>query len=432
MNIALLSLEQTPPFSVPLRFFLTAPLFGLAAVVLALISGPEMLGSRWQPSVLAFTHLLTLGYLAMVMAGAMFQLMPVLVGVRIEHPQLVATVVHALLSGGTLLLAAAFLLGPDWLYVAALAALAIGLGVFIVTMAHAIWHARSSHDTICAMRLAITALAITLLLGLLRGGGHLSIGVVVGHVVTDLHLAWGLLGWSGLLLVGVAYQVVPMFQITQEYPPRLRYWFPWLVTVLLVVWSMLSMELPQLSRLPGLGLVLAYGVFAVVTLRLQAKRLRRLPDVTVDFWRLGLVSMLLAGGLWLLQTWWPVLWSSTTWPLGWGTLVIIGAGVAVISGMMYKIVPFLVWLHLNNRLQQAGAWQGKVPTMRQVIAEAPARRQLWAHAAATATLLASSLLPSLFYPALLLLGASFALQLWNLAAALRVYRRVLSSIVTVA
>ena len=43
-----LSFEQAPPFSLPLRFFLTAPLFLLAAAILIVLS-PDALASRWTP-----------------------------------------------------------------------------------------------------------------------------------------------------------------------------------------------------------------------------------------------------------------------------------------------------------------------------------------------------------------------------------------------
>ena len=51
-----LSHDDTPPFSAPLRFFLTAPLFGVVAG-LTLLFGGEILVSRWTPGALAITHL---------------------------------------------------------------------------------------------------------------------------------------------------------------------------------------------------------------------------------------------------------------------------------------------------------------------------------------------------------------------------------------
>jgi hypothetical protein len=50
-----LSFEQAPPISVPFRFFLTAPLFGMAAGLLLLWQGPAALASRWTSVALALT-----------------------------------------------------------------------------------------------------------------------------------------------------------------------------------------------------------------------------------------------------------------------------------------------------------------------------------------------------------------------------------------
>ena len=65
------SYDATPPISAPLRFFLTAPVFGLLLGVLLLGIDPDALLSRWSWPVLAGTHLLTLGMLAPVMVGAL-------------------------------------------------------------------------------------------------------------------------------------------------------------------------------------------------------------------------------------------------------------------------------------------------------------------------------------------------------------------------
>ena len=108
---ALLSYDQSPPFSAPLRFFLTAPLFGLLAGALVLWQGPELFASRWTPAALALTHLITVGFMLQIMLGALLQLLPVVAGAHLARPARVAAVVHAGLTLGALALVAAFLTG---------------------------------------------------------------------------------------------------------------------------------------------------------------------------------------------------------------------------------------------------------------------------------------------------------------------------------
>src|SRR3989338_5515889 len=65
-----LSIQQAPPLSVPARFFLTAPVFGMVAALILLFTGKDLLSSRWTPGMLAVTHCLTLGFFTSVMIGA--------------------------------------------------------------------------------------------------------------------------------------------------------------------------------------------------------------------------------------------------------------------------------------------------------------------------------------------------------------------------
>ena len=88
--------------------------------------------------------------------------------------------------------------------------------------------------------------------------------------------------------------------------------------------------------------------------------------------------------------------------------------------MLYKIVPFLVWLHLQNR------GQGKVvaPNMKAVLAEVPMRRQMRAHFLACALLAGAAVWPfGLSHAAGLALVVSAAMLARNLFSALGVYRR---------
>ncbi|MDX9707538.1 MAG: hypothetical protein RBT86_08150, partial [Azospira sp.] len=85
-----------------------------------------------------------------------------------------------------------------------------------------------------------------------------------------------------------------------------------------------------------------------------------------------------------------------------------------------KIVPFLIWLHLQNR------GQGKVvaPNMKAVLGEAPMQRQIRAHLLACALLAGATLWPEwLARPAGAALFVAAALLAANIFSSLGVYRR---------
>ena len=423
MNPVGLSLEQAPPFDVPLRFFLTAPLFLVLAAMVLLWHGPDFFISRWLPAPLAFTHLLTLGFMAQIMIGALLQILPVVIGVTVPRPQWIAALIHLPLTLGTLALAGAFLLGNPLGFQIASGLLGLGFGVALIAFNLAAWRAPVTSGTVIAVRCALGGLLMTVILGLLLGGFFgwgLSVPVVT---MTTLHAVWGLIGWTVLLVAGIADQVVPMFHITPAYPRWLSRRFAPLMTVMLALWSGLMLgNWETAAQLAGVALALGIAVFAAMTLHLLNQRRRKIGDPVLPYWRISLISLLASAALWLLALLIPALlpWSTVEWLLG--ILLIVGFAGAVINGMLYKIVPFLAWFHLQAQL----LGRAKVPHMKQLLPDAPVRRQGRAYLATLLLLLAAAVYPPLFaYPAALALGVTGAWMGVNLFSVWWIYRRVL-------
>ena len=239
---ALLSYDQSPPLYAPMRFFLTAPCFGMLAGLLVLWSGwsgsdVELNASRWTPVVLALTHLITVGVMLQVMLGAVIQIMPVLAGANMVKPMRLARVVHALISLGALTLTAAFLSSSPLLF--KLAALLLGLGIayFVGSAVYALYGIPSSSPSIRGLKIAILGLSVTVGLGATLAitlGGSLGLP---SSTLADIHLGWGFVAWGTILLAAVAYVVVPMFQLTPAYPDWFGRWYSVSLLVVVLLWT---------------------------------------------------------------------------------------------------------------------------------------------------------------------------------------------------
>ena len=402
-----LSLDQAPPLDLPLRLFLTAPLFAAAAGMLMLIDAHSILATRWTPAAIAATHLITIGFLGSVMVGALLQMLPVLGGLPIPAVRWVGSSVHLLLASGAILLAGGFLgLGSNALAAGA-AASALGFGIFAAAMLAALWRGRRGAAKLGQFPLVALALLMTIALGLL-----LTLALLGWHPLPRLldwaqvHANWGLFGWVGLLILTVGFQVVPLFHVTPAYPLLITRALVPLLFLILCAASLLPLLPPELMRparwLFASLIALGFSLFAGLTLWLQAQRARAQRDATLLHWWLAMASLLAAALAWLLQAPAELM----------GVLLLVGIGIGLPSGMLLKIIPFLCWFHLQARQISLGRLRVRIPHMHRLLPERPARVQVGLHAAGLLLLIGGFWQPLLAPVGGLLLAIS---ALWLLA-----------------
>ncbi|MGB5835070.1 MAG: hypothetical protein WBG92_24225 [Thiohalocapsa sp.] len=408
-----LSLDQAPPAHLPLRLFLTAPWFAVAAGVLLALQGETVLGSRWSPAALAATHLLTVGFLSQIMLGALLQMLPVIAGAPVPGVRLIAPAVHLLVTAGAMLLALGFLGSGG--HVLAAGAISAGLGFALFALAAltaltALSRGRGGAATRRALRLTTLSLLITVSLGLTLTSallGWLPLSNLADWV--QLHVAWGLFGWIGLLILAVGMQVVPLFHVTAPYPGWMRRVLVPLM-FLVLCGSTLMQAWPRFAgpaAMPALQWLLALGfsAFALATLRLQRRRSRPRLDATLLHWWSALGALLAAVLCWAMAASLELI----------GVLLLIGVGVGLPSGMLLKIVPFLCWFHLQSRQISLGRLQVRIPHMHRLLPERLARVHFAMHVGALLTAVIGVLEPALAWIAGLLLALS-ALWLFALLA----------------
>jgi len=420
-----LSYEQAPPFSLPLRFFMTAPLFAAAAGLLMVLDGGQVFASRWMPAALAATHLITVGFMLMIMIGGLLQVLPVVVGVQLLGVRTIGPLIHIALTAGAILLPLAFLWRQPGMF--QLAALLLGGAVllFLVSGVHGMLTTGQATPSVVALKFSLLGLAVTIALGALLALG-LGRGWLLPYLeVTDLHAAWGLAVWSGLLLAALSYLVVPMFQLTPPYARQLPGVLLAGSGLGIAGWSLgVIVQWPWLISLAACLLSLAAAAYALQTLYLLQRRRRARRDASLGFWQLGLSCMLVAVLLLPLGLILPVAANAPAWALSFGVLLGIGGFMSLMCGMLYKIVPFLAWLHL----QDLGRARRKVPSMAAMLPEPRMRWQLRAHIAAVLSLLLAPHLPEMAWLAGLLLMLSSLVLFANLLTAALAYRRAAAQI----
>jgi hypothetical protein len=354
-----LRLDQAPPLSIPFSFFVTAPIFLMAAGALALLWGDVLVLSRYMVQAIAFTHALTLGVLTMVIFGALYQMTPVVAAAPVPVVGF-ARVVHASLVVGTASLLVT-LLGPvPIMAYVSMGFLSIAWLGFLGPVGLALLRSKASDDeTVRGMRAALLAVLIVWFLGVWIAHGHAN-GKFPGPRpwFMTVHIGVALLGFIGCLIVAVSYQVLPMFYLSPALTHTRKRWLvhacivssvcaPALLTACMLVGREGAQQLAGL--LPITLLPAAFAVWVLHpywTWRALAARKRLRADASLRFWWLGLASAPLCLVLGVAS----VVSDHPSFELAFAFCALCGWALSIVHGMLYRIGPFLIWFHRLSHL----------------------------------------------------------------------------------
>ncbi len=415
MNISGLSFNALPPIDLPFRFFLTAAILMLASAGFVFWAGEDLWLSRWHPFMLALTHGFTLGFLTMVMLGALLQLLPVIAGIGIPYPRLIARLSHVLLTLGTMSIMLGFIYGADWLLYNAIIFLALGLGSYLIALAWVLIKKVSQGDSITGFRLAITALLVAVLLGLALLGRNLGWDLLSGNKqLTNIHALWGLVGWAGLLIIAVSFQVIPMFHVAPAFPKLItRYLSAGVFLLLLIFIFFPAVALPLLS--------LCHGLFALTLLSVIKKRKRKVPDTSIRYWQLAALALLLTSILYFVPSTLWKMYLPIDKELLMAALFIYFYLMSVIQGMLLKILPFLSYTHLQQRCLVDFSAMQFIPHMHEFLNKKHGQWLFRLHLLSALCLILVLIQPAIYFVFALSMMLEFSWLLFIMTKAMRLY-----------
>lgn len=349
---------------------------GLLAFSAALMSrATEVQGFFFQPLLLGLVHLCVLGWLMPIAIGALHQLVPVVfeVQVRSERLSWIAFGLYVIgvpvfieqmwtLRAGLLLpVAATCAASAIWLYAANLMA----------TLARSKVRSLTGLYVITALIYLVIAVAVGAMLAWNLYSPYLPI---VHIAVLRAHAHAAGFGFFGLLVMGVSYRLIEMFLLSHGAPERagkVAY-----VAVNLAIVSLVASFLDDSQRwLLAAGVVLAAIGVAAFILQVRAifqRRMQRHVDIA---WRhtatafFYLAASVAIGGTLALAPINGPMWDRLH--LAYGLLALPGFLGTIVVGQLYKILPFLVWLH------RFAAYVGmkKIPAASELLPEGPKRLQ---------------------------------------------------------
>lgn len=395
-----LDYAHMPPPGLPLGFLVVAPWFGVAAGLVAAWYGGAVFATRWNPATLAVVHLVTLGFLTMSMAGSLLQILPAVAGLPLRCPPRLAALACPLLGAGGALLAAGFLSGGPMLFALAWIVLAGAFALLFTCLVPTLWQRADAVPAVAhivaGMRGAVAALAVCIAAGLALAAWRAGGPAVPVAPLVDSHAALGFAGWVVPLVMAVGFQVIPMFQGTDPFPAPARGCVP-LLFLALAAWlaaRWVDAGWRTAAALAGAVVATAWALQACALL-LRRARTRSAPGTA--HWLLALASLVAAA--WLFA--WPGEPSDAR-TVAVGVCFLAGFAMTAVHGMLYRIVPFLVWHHLREHAPPGV----RLPKFAELIGPQRQRTQGWWHGAAVVAALGACRYPPLASSAGILLAAA--------------------------
>lgn len=347
MNIAT---SSSPKASVVLPHYAFAAVAFLILNILLFFSREALVGHYFHPKLLSITHIAVLGWGVMTIFGALYQLLPVILGVSL-YSEILAKVTFLLLGTGTILLTFCF-----WVFeiglmmqiasILVLTAIAcFNLNIYLTTSRSKEWKTETDFILTSCFWLLLTATAGVLMVFNFRfpflPDSHLS--------YLKLHAHLGIAGWFLLLIMGVSSRLFPMFLLAHHTKTSLLNYCYYLINI-----GLLGFILHQFLRFPDY-LILIWVGFVTVAISLFIwycfdafkSRLRKELDHPMKITMVAVTLLLLPIGLLFFLN----LYAGTTEKiylqisLAYGVSIFLGYITALILGQTFKTLPFIVWIH---------------------------------------------------------------------------------------
>ncbi|MFA3781492.1 cbb3-type cytochrome c oxidase subunit I [Melioribacteraceae bacterium 4301-Me] len=337
----------SPPFKIVAKYFIAGIIAFILLNLLLLFNYEDIGGHHFQPKILSITHIATLGWITMIIFGAMFQLVPVILEVKLFSSKL-AEIQFWIFAAGIIGLVYKF-----WHFNSALSftapAILINLAmyIFIFNIIATMKSVRTWNLTGTYLAAALFYLFVTAVAGLLLAANLDHPYIRINHLqYLNLHAHVAFIGWVSMVVMGVTYKLIPMFTLSHNFK----------LTLAKIAFVLINIGLLGISTIMHYSEttifyyifvpLIAVGIilFLFQVLEIFKKRIRKKFDVGIKF---SSFAYIILGITTLLGTVIAFIdyQSIINLTLIYGYIIIFGYLSMLIVGQMYKIVPFLVWYH---------------------------------------------------------------------------------------
>ena len=354
-------LVKNTTYKVVLPFYGYAAISFLFATVLLFLSATAFTQHYFHPGTLAVTHCMALGWGTMMILGASHQLVPVLIEGKLYSNFLayISFVFGAI--GIPLLIYGFYFFNLGW--PAQSGGLLVNAAVLTYLLNLALSMVKSKNENVHAVFIFTASLwlLLTTLLGLLLVYNFTAIILPKDSLhYLSLHAHMGIIGWFLLLIMGVGSRLIPMFLISKYNNTKLLWVIYGLIngSLLSFIFGFMYLNITTFYFIPAGAMLMALLLFNYYCYNCYKQRIRKKVDEQMKITLIS-VMMLLIPLIFLFVIIAGLLLSTvnTKMVLLYGFVIFFGWITAIILGMTFKTLPFIIW----NKVYHLQAGLGKTP-----------------------------------------------------------------------
>ena len=341
--------KNAPSPKVVVPHFLFGAFSLLALSVLLLFNLDVLNGPYFSPSVLSMVHLAVLGWISMIIFGALYQLVPVVMDVKLYSEKL-AKVNFYIFALAIVLFVYAFwnLSTSNGLFHLAGFLSFTSIILFSINILMSASNSSQKDYSVKFIKNSIFWLIMTASLGFVLVVNLMSPFLEINHLqLLKVHAHFGIIGWFLLLIIGVSSKLIPMFLVSHNLDERkMRIAFVLTNYGLTLLFIVFIFDLgPVLVALSAFIIVMGIASFVLYLYEAYTKRIKRILDIGMKHTLLSFIVLILPILLILIVPFTFDIDISQQSTLAYGLSIILGFITALILGQTYKTLPFIVWLY---------------------------------------------------------------------------------------
>lgn len=361
-----ISQDFAPPFKLILPYFVVGSIFYVISALFLFFISPDDL-SIFSSKILAFTHIFLLGFVMMIIFGAMAQLVPVVLEVGHFGVELFY-VIWPLLLVGVVMMAFGFMLTPILLPFGGVVVL-ISFLIFIAEIFLTLKKLSRLSVVMSSVLIANIFLLLGIFVGLMMALGYAGLVNIDISILLRSHVYAVVGGYVFITLMGLSVVLLPMFGLSHGFSLE-----PLKRSMAFMSASVVSIFISSLGSaifFEYLGYVLvliSLSIYYNLVVTIYKTRARKEIDIYAKSLIFAYHSMIVAiilSAIYMFNQSEPFLLASA-W------LIFFGLFGFAITGHIYKIVPFLVWFDRFSPL----VGKQKVPMLADMLPSKSSQAQL--------------------------------------------------------